>query len=59
VATQKKSIKELYLELHELEKNSKIKPRILPSENGVFLLDSNNPHDVEWYEDDDQTELFT
>jgi hypothetical protein len=53
MSKQKKSIENFYLELHKLEKNSKRKPRILPSENGVFLLDQNNPHDVEWYEDDD------
>jgi hypothetical protein len=53
VSNQRKSIEDLYLELHKLDSNSKRKPRTLPSENGVFLLDPNNPYDVEWYKDDD------
>lgn len=53
MSEEKRSVEELLLEFHELEKYSKRKPRILPSENGLFLLDPNNPHDVEWYEDDE------
>lgn len=48
-----KTIEELLLDLHELEKSSKTKTRTLSSENGIFLLDKNNPHDVEWYENDE------
>ncbi|WP_144481466.1 antitoxin VbhA family protein [Cytobacillus oceanisediminis] len=51
MAEQKKAAEELLLEFHNLEKNSKIKTRRLPSDNGVFLLDKNNPNDVEWYEE--------
>lgn len=51
MAEQKKTAEELLLEFHNLEKNSKIKTRTLPSENGVFLLDKNNLHDMEWYEE--------
>lgn len=53
MSNQKKSVEELLFEIHELEKSSKIKPRKLESKDGIFLLDRNNPHDVEWYEDDE------
>lgn len=48
---QKKSAEELLLEFHQLEKLSKIKTRTLSSKYGVFLLDKNNPYDMEWYAD--------
>lgn len=53
MSEQKKSVEKLLLEFHELEKSSKIKTRKLESKDGIFLLDPNNPHDVEWYEDDE------
>lgn len=56
---QKKSVEELLLELHELEKRSKTKTRILSSDSfGNFLLDKDNPHDVEWYENDEDYDLI-
>lgn len=57
MSNQKKSIEELYLELHEIDKKSKRKPRILPFENGMFLLNPSNSLDVEWYENDQNYNL--
>lgn len=54
----------LLKQLHELEKQSGVKVRKLESdEEGNLLLDSNNPEDVEWLENDSvydiiQNELF-
>ena len=53
MTNQKKSAEELLLEFHKLENLSKIKTRTISSENGVFLLDTNNPNDVEWYKEID------
>lgn len=58
MSISKKTIKELLLDLHELEKRSKLKTRVLQSENGVFLLDENNPHDVEWYKNDGDDDVI-
>lgn len=45
--------KKLY-EFAELNKKSKKPTRVLKSDgNGNFLLDPNNPDDVEWYENDE------
>lgn len=47
------SIEELKEELARVNKKSGFKPRKLKvSENGAFVLDMNNPHDREWWEDD-------
>lgn len=45
---------DLYRQIHDLESRSKHKPRKLESKDGVFLLDQNNPHDVEWFENDEE-----
>ncbi|UAL49724.1 hypothetical protein K7887_21920 (plasmid) [Sutcliffiella horikoshii] len=58
MTNQKKSVEELLLDLHELEKRSKQKTRVLHSENGVFLLDKSNRHDVEWYENDENYDVI-
>jgi len=43
----------LLTKVHYLEKAANIKPRILKTdEQGNFLIDRNNPDDVEWYEND-------
>ena len=51
-----KSIEELLVELHEL--NKKKPPRKLESKDGVFFLDPNNPDDQEWYENDEDYDLI-
>lgn len=48
------SIEELKLALRDVESKSHIKPRKLGTgEDGALLLDPKNPHDREWYENDE------
>lgn len=48
------SIEELKLALRDVESKSHFKPRKLENgEDGALLLDPNNPHDREWYENDE------
>lgn len=54
----KKTVEELLVELHELDKKSKLKPRKLESKDGCFLLDPNNPNDREWYENDEAYDIL-
>ncbi|MEG0291017.1 MAG: hypothetical protein RR941_06345 [Erysipelotrichaceae bacterium] len=48
------SIEELKLILHDVQSKSPFKSRKLAAgEDGALLLDPNNPHDREWYENDE------
>ncbi|MRN07821.1 hypothetical protein EAI26_10765 [Lactobacillus sp. 0.1XD8-4] len=54
MSNKEKSVEELLLEFAKLDRKSKRKPRKLKSDgHGNFLLDPNNPDDVEWYENDE------
>lgn len=49
-----KTIQELLREFFELNRQTKNQIRKLAAdEDGVILLDKNNPADVEWYENDE------
>ncbi|MEC1177249.1 hypothetical protein P9B03_02030 [Metasolibacillus meyeri] len=52
------SIEELKQALKDAEKRSGYQYRKLPTgEDGAILLDPNNPHDREWYENDADYDL--
>lgn len=57
-ASMDSEVQDLLHKLHELDQKSKKEIRKLKAdESGHFLLDRNNPADVEWYENDEDYDV--
>jgi hypothetical protein len=54
VKKPEKSIDELLLDFHKIDKKATVKPRVLKADGeGNYLVDPKNKKDVEWMENDE------
>lgn len=54
-----KTVEELLLELHDLDKKANSSPRkLVADQNGNFLLDPKNPEDMEWFKNDEDYDVI-
>lgn len=56
---REKSVEELLAELHNIDQQVKQKPRVMKADGeGNLLLDPKNPHDVAWYNNDEDYDVI-